>query len=174
MVDLLQRAGATVSACGRYRYSLWRVWDYRLPALAWCLLNPSTADAARDDATTRRLRAFSRAWGFGGYLLVNLFALRATDPADLRKAADPVGPANDAAILRATTRCSSVVVAWGAHGGFRGRDGTVMKMLAGATVKVECLGISRGGRPRHPLRLARTTRLAPFPPIGTWRLDRGT
>ena len=81
MLDRTRHGGARLSECGRYRYSLWRVWDAGLPSLAWCLLNPSTADAEREDATTRRLRGFCRAWGYGGYLLVNLFALRATDPA---------------------------------------------------------------------------------------------
>src|SRR6516165_6033625 len=100
------RGGARLSACGRYRYSLWRSWDARLPSLVWCLLNPSTADAEREDATTRRLRAFSRAW----------------DPAELRKAADPVGPENDAAIRRATAGRRGVVIGWRTHGGCRGRD----------------------------------------------------
>jgi hypothetical protein len=156
------RGGARLSACGRYRYSLWRSWDARLPSLVWCLLNPSTADAEREDATTRRLRAFSRAWGCGGYVLVNLFALRATDPAELRKAADPVGPENDAAIRRATAGRRGVVIGWGTHGGCRGRDIAVLNLLARVGAMVECLGTTKDGCPRHPLRLARATRLAPL------------
>ena len=78
------------------------------------MLNPSTADAERDDPTIRRCIGFSRAWGFGGAEMVNLFALRSTDPGRLREAADPVGPGNVAHIADAARGATQVIAAWGA------------------------------------------------------------
>ncbi|MDB5297796.1 MAG: hypothetical protein JWO31_3779 [Phycisphaerales bacterium] len=80
MPDLFTRAAAVLSPCERYRYVLHRWWDESKPAVCWLMLNPSTADAATDDPTIRKCCGFARAWGAGGIAVVNLFALRATDP----------------------------------------------------------------------------------------------
>jgi Protein of unknown function (DUF1643) len=44
---------------------------------------------------TCRCVRLSRAWGYGGIVVVNLYALRATDPEHLRRHPDPVGDYND-------------------------------------------------------------------------------
>src|SRR5262247_619495 len=93
------------------------------------MLNPSTADAWRDDPTIRRCVALSRAMGFDALVVVNLFALRATDPRVLRRAADPVGAGNARAIARAVGSASVVVAAWGVHGALRGRGGEIAARL---------------------------------------------
>jgi len=64
---------AVFSRDGRYRYALRRVWDDGKPAVLFVGLNPSTADAHRDDATIRRCTRFARDWGFGQLLVGNLF-----------------------------------------------------------------------------------------------------
>ena len=89
------------------------------------MLNPSTADASRDDPTIRRCIGFARAWGYGGVEVVNVFALRATEPSLLRRVRDPVGPGNDAALAAATARVDAIVIAWGVHGTLLQRDRTV-------------------------------------------------
>ena len=89
------QTGATFSSDERYRYLLWRRWSSSQLAL-FIGLNPSTADAANDDPTIRRITGFSRSLGFGGFLIVNLFAFRATKPIDLFASSDPIGPENDA------------------------------------------------------------------------------
>ena len=53
-------------------------------------LNPSTADHIQDDPTNRRIADFSRRWGYGGYVLGNLFAYRSPDPKALKQARDPI------------------------------------------------------------------------------------
>src|SRR5438128_11131670 len=107
--------GATFSRDRRYRYRLWRRWDRSRAVVAFVMLSPSTADAMHDDPTIRRCVGFARAWGCGGVDVVNLFALRATDPRALRKAADPIGPANERHLRRAVRAAGLVVLAWGAH-----------------------------------------------------------
>jgi hypothetical protein len=49
-------SGAEFSPCGDYRYSLWRMWseEENAPRVMFIGLNPSTADATRNDPTIRR------------------------------------------------------------------------------------------------------------------------
>lgn len=160
---------ADLSSCGRYRYSLSRVWDTSQRLVCWVMLNPSTADAEQDDPTICRCTAFAKAWGAGGIHVVNLFALRATDPDELRRAADPVGPENDGHIFRAAYG-RGVVVAWGVHGGLLKRDQAVLRLLvsvARANQPVACLGLTRQGHPRYPLYVAGDTEPVLFP-RGEW------
>ncbi len=163
MIQLLDyRCDALVSECGRYRYWLSREWDNDLPVACWIMLNPSTADATKDDPTIRRCVSFARSWSCGGIVVVNLFALRATDPKELRKATDPVGPHNDEHLKHSAGSTGPVVAAWGAHGAFKCRDRQVVRLLEGKAL--QCLGYTMKGHPRHPLYLADATALERFPP----------
>lgn len=148
------RSGATWGPLGRadpYRYSLWREWHPTKPRVAFCMLNPSTADEELNDNTIRRCIGFAQSWGYGGLRVVNLFALRSTDPAGLKLVADPVGPDNDQAILDAARDCEFVVAAWGFHGAYKGRGEQVRKLLPAASVRA--LAFTDDGFPRHPLYL---------------------
>ncbi len=98
------RTGADFDGTGAYRYSLWREWDSRRPIVAFVMLNPSTADAAKDDPTIRRCASFARSWGYGSLEVVNLFAYRASEPKRLRQTPDPIGPANDDYLVDAADR----------------------------------------------------------------------
>ncbi len=145
------RGGAWQDPGESYRYALWRRWDLARPRVCFVLLNPSTAGAAQDDPTIRRCLGFARRWGFGSLEVVNLFAWRSTDPAALRLVPDPIGPRNDRAIRRSAARARTVVVGWGEAGGLLGRDRDVTRLLSGRPLL--CLGVTRRGRPRHPLYL---------------------
>jgi hypothetical protein len=104
---------ATISPCGRYRYWLMRRWSME-PMLYWCMLNPSTADAEADDPTIKKCIGFAKKNGFGAIGVVNLFAWRATEPAELFFNYDIEGPNNDSWI--STIPPSGIVVAaWGAN-----------------------------------------------------------
>ena len=113
------------------------------------MLNPSTATEAANDPTIERCERRSRAMGFGALDVVNLYAFRATRPADLFAAADPVGPECDAVVLEAAGEAGLIVAGWGVHGARAGRDTEVAAMLAGRSLT--CLGVTRAGQPRHPL-----------------------
>ena len=143
-------SGANFSRCRRYRYTLWRRWDPEGPLVMIIGLNPSTADARQDDPTIRRCIGFARDWGYGGLVVTNLFAFRATYPADLKAAADPVGPRNDAWIRRMAGQVEIIVAAWGNDGLWLDRSERVQKMLAG---RLHCLRLNAGGEPAHPLYL---------------------
>lgn len=152
-------AGAVMSDCGVYRYRLWRSWCEELPRCVFVMLNPSTADAAVLDPTVRRCVTFARDWGCGSLDVVNLFALRSTDPRELRKVQDPVGLGNDDAILQAARGAEVVVLAWGGWGMVRGREHSraweVEALLGRAGVRASVLGATGDGQPRHPLYLSK-------------------
>lgn len=151
---------ATISECGKYRYSLVRDWSDGAPTktVAFVGLNPSTADATLDDPTIRRCIGFAKAWGYNQLLMVNLFAFRATEPADMKAAEDPVGPKNLHALSCIDAAADLVVVAWGAHGGFLGQD----QVALGYLDNPHHLGLTKDGHPRHPLYLKGDTRPQPL------------
>lgn len=140
---------ALMSSCGQYRYSLTRNWSDG-PRVGWVLLNPSTADGEKDDPTVRRVIGFTHAWGYGGLVVANLYAYRATKPADLWRAQDPVGPGNDAALARIAAGCDLLVAAWGANA----RPDRIAQVLALPGMgRLHALAVTATGQPRHPLYL---------------------
>jgi hypothetical protein len=159
---------AVISPNRKYRYHLFRkVARGRGPVATFIMLNPSTADHELDDPTIRKCAGFCKRWGCAELHVANLFALRATNPAELRTAHDPVGPENwiyvRQAVQNATHRRirGPVVCAWGTHGGFIGQDQAVLTLLA-HLCKPICLGFTRDGYPRHPLYVPYSAILAPF------------
>lgn len=147
------RRSAIFSPCGTYRYLLSRRWSQG-PRIAWAMLNPSTADDKQDDPTIRRCIGFSRAWGFGAMDVVNLYALRATDPAMVRRHPAPVGPENDEHIAAAVGPARVVVAGWGAFRFAAERA----ERVHGALGMACCIGTTREGWPRHPLYAASSAR----------------
>lgn len=144
------RSEAMFSACGRYRYSLARNWG-GAPRLGFVMLNPSTADERANDPTVARCQRRAREAGAGGLIVVNLFAWRATDPRALAKADDPVGPANDTAIIDCLAGTGHVICAWGNLGAWRGRAAAVGWALRATGHELWHLGLTQQGEPRHPL-----------------------
>lgn len=112
------------------------------------MLNPSRADERRDDPTTTFCVNRARAWGFGRYEAVNLFALVDPSPTALTRVTDPIGPGNDAWIRRAAKRADRIVVAWGNHGRVNDREGRVLELLA--PYDLWCFGTNLSGTPRFP------------------------
>jgi hypothetical protein len=149
---------AHISACGNYRYSLERVWEPKQPSVLIIGLNPSAADAERDDPTLKRCIGFAKYWGYGGLVIGNLFAYRATDPRVLKQVADPIGLENDSWLARLREGTDRAVAAWGNHGSLYNRAQSV----AGRLGRLYCLGCTTSGAPKHPLYVRATTQLVPW------------
>lgn len=145
---------------GPWRYRLTRSWGGDPAPLVWIMLNPSVADMNQDDPTIRRVRGFSEAFGFQGFTVVNLFAEIQTDPANLGKLVDPVGPENDDYIAQAAHGAKRIVCAWGAGCPWQYRPKAILGMLVGAPLF--CLGTTKDGHPRHPLYVRGDQELVPF------------
>jgi hypothetical protein len=153
MTLIANDSGAAFTRCRRWRYLLWRRWDAALPVANFLMLNPSTADEHKLDPSCTRARLYAERWGYGALIVTNLFAWRATDPADMKAARDPVGRGNDAAILGAARESALVVCAWGNHGAHLERSTAVLRLLRGKGVGLHALRVNGAGEPAHPLYL---------------------
>ena len=135
----------------RYRYVLQHTWKPHFPPnlCTWIGINPSIADEIQLDPTLRRIRAFSAAWGYNGFIMTNLFGLVSTDPDQLSIVDDPVGSENDRYILQAVQETGKVVAAWGVLGGHQKRCDAVLEMLSG--FDLVCLRETKEGSTRSTL-----------------------
>lgn len=140
---------AVFSPCRTYRYALSRVWAADKPYALFIGLNPSTADETLDDPTIRRCISFASDWGYGGLVMANLFAYRATDPSEMKAATDPVGVANDEWLMELAKYAGVVVAAWGNHGAHQQRSAQVRTLLPA----MQYLKMNKSGEPSHPLYL---------------------
>ena len=144
---------ALYSGCETYRYALTRIWAEG-PRLLYIMLNPSTATEVQNDPTIERCERRARALGFGGFRATNIFALRQTDPFEMRRHAAPEGPENDAVLRAGLDWADMVLAAWGTHGAHRGRGPQVEALLRQGGRPVHHLGLSKAGHPKHPLYIA--------------------
>lgn len=159
--------GQTVVETPMYRYRLWRsipevegfVQDKG--EVAFVMLNPSTADAIKNDRTIDTCLALAGRWGYRRLVVVNLFAYRTKSPKELRKVKDrerAVGPLNSLYIDHAARNSDLVVCAWGTHGAFHGRAEEVFTQLWYSCQKLpHYLKLSKHGVPEHPLYKPYTT-----------------
>lgn len=158
---------AKISACGRYRWSLSRVWDAHLPRATYIMLNPSTANAESDDQTIRKCIGLAKRNGCGSIYVVNLFAFRATDPKALAimTMQEATGTQGPRAIARALNNAKKhggpVIVAWGHQPkSVLGQAPSRVKTMADLEgVKLMCFGKTQSGNPRHPVMLSYKTPL---------------
>jgi hypothetical protein len=156
-----------------FRYTLSRWWGVGTPDLfapielterggqsvLWIMLNPSTADAVKDDPTVAKCMRLAKRWGFGGVEVRNIFAYRSSKPEDLRvcsnRGGDPTGGIdNDIAIVSAVNdrRTGLVIAAWGNYGVLWDRAKAVRALLQQTQRPVYALIVNDGtGEPGHPL-----------------------
>lgn len=159
-------SGATLSGCGRYRLRLWRnelqgEADPCSEGVVFIMLNPSTADAKKDDPTIRRCINFAKAWGLTRIDVVNLFAFRATKPDSLLQAhqegVDVIGPENDFHMTAACHGAKVVIAGWGKRPParkwdfVRERAEKVRRALEGRQIELSYLEMTADGTPRRPL-----------------------
>lgn len=154
-VDLKKRDSDVIfDRSMEYRYWLRRSLEPFSNLKSACLfimLNPSKADAYRNDNTVSRCMKFATLWGFHQLWVCNLFGLRSPYPGDIYESDDPVGDDNDFYIEMAIKQADRVVVAWGNHGGFQGRSDRVLNMIKYHSVNAMTFGLTQSKFPMHPL-----------------------
>lgn len=156
--------GAVFSSDRKYRYLLKRTVP-QCPmeskgTVGFFLLNGSSAGEVENDRTVTGLWQYTKLWGYGMFLLPNVFGLSATDPEELYKAADPIGPDNDAWIDFVATHSDLLVCGWGNHAEYKDRGRIVGDRLIGMGRRLYCLLgpdgeplLTKKNQPRHTLYL---------------------
>ena len=173
--------GAKFSKDRSRRFVLWRIWNKTKPMMMWVMMNPSIAGETVDDHTIRKCIGFAKRWGFGGFFVVNRFALVSTKPEFLLSYALNetcellLHDADNMYWIRHTVkRCEYAICAWGCESvslrlqrQFGVQPDTIpnyIKFLK-PSMKIECLGISPKGTPYHPVMLAYDLPRIPFPGV---------
>lgn len=157
------RRGASFSKCLAYRYTLTRQWNGKKGYCMFLMLNPSTADEYKNDATVERCERYARGWGYGGLLVGNIFAYRATERKDMTAyTGDPIGEDNDNNIINMAKRSEIVVCAWGIDGAHMDRSRQVLQLLKDNSIEPYCLTVTKDGEPGHPLYLKKSLKPVKF------------
>lgn len=160
--------GAVISSCGKYRYRLERLGATAGQTLMFIMVNPSIADAEKDDPTIRKCLGFAARNGFARLLVGNLFAFRATDVKELREARDPVGPENDEHLKNMLREADTVVAAWGSlnklPGFLRRRWIDVIHLADRVPHQIKMIGACDDGHPKHPLMVGYVAKITPWEP----------
>ena len=117
--------------------------------------------------TIRRCINYAKRWELGGLQMLNLFAVRATDPKAMLAADDPVGPDNkdafDEVLERGNDRPLPLVLcAWGVHGSHMDQDEHVLGWLGWPDITPMCLDLTKGEMPRHPLYMRKDVEPVPY------------
>jgi hypothetical protein len=161
--------GAIFSDCRRWRYVLWRVWDWRLRLLLSISLNPSVADELRNDRTVSKMMKYARLWGFGGLIKLNAYGWRSKSPAEMKKqGVQAIGDLNDFWTQQVwkvfgpegRDQIGLSVASWGQHD-FLDRGSIIREYIP----NLHHLGLNQNGTPTHPLYLPMTIKPMPFDPV---------
>lgn len=151
-----------------HRYMLHRKFESGSNGvLVFVMLNPSQAGANAADPTWRRCITFAKSSGYKSVMALNLYAAVATDPEELREHDNPVGSRNmhflfgAANFVRKMNR-GTVCVAWGAHKLAKRPGDAFIEELRELGVQPYCLGLAKGGAPRHPLYLLNDAQLEQY------------
>lgn len=153
---------AVYSSCEKYRYALTRTWNEQGRKLLYLMLNPSKATELANDPTIERCQRRAEQLGYGAFRVCNLFALRETSPAKLKRARKPEGPANTAQLIAAADWADEILCAWGVHGAHRDQHLKVIALLKQTNQPLLALGTTKEGHPRHPLYVGYTIKPLPY------------
>ena len=158
--------GAIFSDCRRWRYVLWRVWDWDLRLLLSISLNPSTACERFNDKTVAKMIRYAKLWGFGGLIKLNVYGWRAKSPKDMKKqGVAAIGDLNDFWIQEVwkvfgpdgRDQIGLSVGSWGNHD-FLNRGPIIREYIP----NLHYLKLNENGSPTHPLYLPMSTKPVPF------------
>ncbi len=146
-------AGAVISECQLFRYSLFRTFRSRGKKMLAIGVNPSTADAIQDDNTLMRWQHYARREDCAELWVGNISPYRSTDPKKL-KLVDDHSPLANQMILREMADTADIILAcWGNNVVLvPGWEITVEWLTKTYADKLYCLGYTKMDQPRHPLR----------------------
>ena len=151
----------------QWRYTLGRSGARPLLVIG---LNPSTATQEKLDPTVTRVEKVAQQCGFDGFVMLNLYPVRATKPQDLPSKADPVAYERNLETIEKVVAQYANPTLWAAWGEtvvdrtyfLRARD-TLHERLAQYQPQWRRFGeLTATGHPRHPSRLNCAWTLEPY------------
>ena len=155
---------AEFSDDGMKRFELIRDWSDERSSGAhgtanFIMLNPSMADAEKDDPTIRKCVGFARRWGFSRLVATNLIPVVSPDPYALPPWSG-IDMKNRASLQRWLGKADLVVAAWGSQPKALCRTIALAEHIRlikqTAPVAFHCIGLTKNGEPLHPSRAAYT------------------
>ena len=132
-------------------------------------INPSTATIDSPDATLKKVEQFSIRGGYDGWIMLNLYAQRATYPKDLHQAVDSKLHTRNMEHITKILQRSNLTL-WAAWGTVIKQRKYLNKCLCDIhqiAIVHDCHWVSYGnntkdGHPRHPCYLSYASRSADF------------
>lgn len=160
MINLNTHSGAIFSEDKKFRYALWRKWKLAGKYIMFIGLNPSRADAVKNDLTITKLVHFAKQWGFDGLYMTNLFSYIEPDSAFIKKIDGTnyqqfIGEHCDEYLSLIHADCTQLVYCWGNFPNISFRSNTIIGKFPGG----KCFGKCKSGAPKHPVRLGYATKL---------------
>lgn len=131
-------------------------------------INPSTAKPEDDDKTIQRVRKISNEIGYDGWIMLNMYPIRWTDPKKLPKEADKYVMMKNQYIVKGILDLYPNAPIWAAWGANIDREQYLKSLLLDNTDMFKernwlCRGkISKKGHPHHPLYVSDTEKFVPF------------
>ena len=151
-----------------YRYVLGRRGTNPLICIG---INPSTADPLRLDPTLQSVERIARHNGFDGFMMLNVYAQRATVPTDLDAACNPLlHRENLAAFRHVLSLCGGTPTVWAGWGTLIEKRPYLYDCLRDMIAVGQDYGArwvtagkrSKAGHPHHPLYLRADSGLDDF------------
>ena len=151
----------------QWRYTLGRSGARPLLVIG---LNPSTATQEKLDPTVTRVEKVAQQCGFDGFVMLNLYPVRATKPQDLPTKPDPVAYERNLEAIEKVVAQYANPTLWAAWGEMvvdrpyllRARD-ALHERLAQYQPQWRRFGeLTVNGHPRHPLYLDYSWTLEPY------------
>lgn len=157
---------AIISACGLYRWRLERTVAECGKTFGFFGINPSTADAEKDDQTVKKWIGFTQRNGGSRFIVGNVFAYRSTDVKALATVADPFGADWGLHIAEIIQTSDVLVPCWGSASklpkNLRPLLDQFADYLRASGKPLLCFGQNDDGTPTHPQMLGYHTELRPF------------
>lgn len=133
-------------------------------------INPSTADKGKPDPTMRRVMGFAERYGFDSFVMLNVYPLRATNPAALPQECDAALHAaniNEIVNVVSSHPCAPILLAYGGNINSRKylrpclRD--IVEAIKQYSPKYYQIGtaLNLDGSPKHPLMAPYSSTMTP-------------